>query len=79
MDPARLTLARRPLASSARRWLVLGAHLSAAAPRSVVVANGPFVNPECPSSPAMEYGFVIQNFWNNANQHVVPDPFGVVK
>jgi hypothetical protein len=23
--------------------------------------------------------FVIQNFWNNANQHVVPDPFGVVK
>lgn len=26
-----------------------------------------------------EYGFVTQNFWNNANQHVVPDPFGVVK
>jgi hypothetical protein len=26
-----------------------------------------------------EYGFVIQNFWNNANQHVVPDPFGMVK
>lgn len=26
-----------------------------------------------------EYGFVLQNFWNNANQHVVPDPFGVVK
>lgn len=26
-----------------------------------------------------EYGFVIQNFWNNANQHVVPDPFGNVK
>jgi len=26
-----------------------------------------------------EYGFVIQNFWNNANQHVVPDPFEQVK
>lgn len=26
-----------------------------------------------------EYGFVLQNFWNNANQHVVPDPFGVMK
>ena len=26
-----------------------------------------------------EYGFVLQNFWNNANGHVVPDPFGVVK
>lgn len=26
-----------------------------------------------------EYGAVIQNFWNNANQHVVPDPFGMVK
>ena len=26
-----------------------------------------------------EYGFVLQNFWNNANQHTVPDPFGVVK
>lgn len=26
-----------------------------------------------------EYGFVLQNFWNNANQHVVPDPFGVVR
>jgi nicotinamidase-related amidase len=26
-----------------------------------------------------EYGFVLQNFWNNANQHVVPDPFGIVK
>jgi nicotinamidase-related amidase len=26
-----------------------------------------------------EYGFVLQNFWNNANQHVVTDPFGVVK
>ena len=26
-----------------------------------------------------EYGFVAQNFWNNANQHIVPDPFGVVK
>ncbi len=26
-----------------------------------------------------EYGFVTQNFWNNANQHVVPDPFGMVK
>lgn len=26
-----------------------------------------------------EYGFAIQNFWNNANQHVVPDPFGMVK
>ena len=26
-----------------------------------------------------EYAFVIGNFWNNANQHVVPDPFGMVK
>jgi nicotinamidase-related amidase len=26
-----------------------------------------------------EYGFVLQNFWNNANQHVVSDPFGLVK
>lgn len=26
-----------------------------------------------------EYGFVIQNFWNNANGHIVPDPFGIVK
>ena len=26
-----------------------------------------------------EYGFVLQNFWNNANQHVVSDPFGMVK
>jgi nicotinamidase-related amidase len=26
-----------------------------------------------------EYGFILQNFWNNANQHVVPDPFGMVK
>ncbi|MEA1028056.1 isochorismatase family protein [Pseudomonas sp. N-137] len=26
-----------------------------------------------------EYGFVLQNFWNNANQRVVPDPFGLVK
>lgn len=26
-----------------------------------------------------EYGFVLQNYWNNANQHVVPDPFGMVK
>ncbi len=26
-----------------------------------------------------EYGFIVQNFWNNANQHVVPDPFGMVK
>jgi nicotinamidase-related amidase len=26
-----------------------------------------------------EYGFVLQNFWNNANQHKVPDPFGMVK
>ncbi len=26
-----------------------------------------------------EYGFVIENFWNNANQHTVSDPFGVVK
>jgi len=24
-----------------------------------------------------EYGFVLQNFWNNANQHVVQDPFGM--
>jgi nicotinamidase-related amidase len=26
-----------------------------------------------------EYGFVLQNFWNNANQHAVKDPFGIVK
>ena len=26
-----------------------------------------------------EYGFIVQNFWNNANQHTVPDPFGMVK
>jgi hypothetical protein len=26
-----------------------------------------------------EYGFVLQNFWNSANQQVVPDPFGMVK
>ena len=26
-----------------------------------------------------EYGFVLQNFWNNANEHKVPDPFGMVK
>ncbi|MDX2266169.1 MAG: isochorismatase family protein [Hyphomicrobiales bacterium] len=26
-----------------------------------------------------EYAFVLQNFWNNANGHVVADPFGIVK
>jgi nicotinamidase-related amidase len=26
-----------------------------------------------------EYGFVLQNFWNNANHKVVKDPFGMVK
>ena len=26
-----------------------------------------------------EYGFVLQNYWNNANGHTVPDPFGMVK
>lgn len=26
-----------------------------------------------------EYGFVVQNFWNNANQHAVADPFNIVK
>ena len=26
-----------------------------------------------------EYGWVAQNFWNNVNQHAVPDPFGTVK
>ncbi|NSY46447.1 isochorismatase family protein (plasmid) [Rhizobium sp. NIBRBAC000502774] len=26
-----------------------------------------------------EYGFVLQNFWNNANGHTVSDPFGMVK
>lgn len=26
-----------------------------------------------------EYGFVVQGFWNNANQRTVPDPFGIVK
>lgn len=24
-----------------------------------------------------EYGFVLQNFWNNAGQHTVPDPFEI--
>ncbi|MET7611917.1 isochorismatase family protein [Streptomyces seoulensis] len=26
-----------------------------------------------------EYGYLIQNFWNNANGHTVEDPFGQVK
>lgn len=26
-----------------------------------------------------EYGFLIQNFWDNANARTVPDPFGMVK
>jgi len=26
-----------------------------------------------------EYGWVVQSFWNNANQRAVPDPFGTVK
>jgi len=26
-----------------------------------------------------EYGFVLQNFWNNVGGHVVTDPFGLVK
>lgn len=26
-----------------------------------------------------EYGFVLDNFWNNANGHAVNDPFGFVK
>jgi nicotinamidase-related amidase len=26
-----------------------------------------------------EYGFVLQNYWNNANQKLVADPFGMVK
>ena len=26
-----------------------------------------------------EYGWVVDNFWNNANQRAVPDPFGTVK
>ena len=26
-----------------------------------------------------EYGFVLENFWNNANRHAVEDPFGMVK
>lgn len=25
------------------------------------------------------YGAVIENYWNNANQHTVKDPFGEVK
>lgn len=25
-----------------------------------------------------EYGFVLENFWNNANGRTVPDPFGMV-
>ncbi|GAB3272342.1 isochorismate family cysteine hydrolase YcaC [Sinomonas notoginsengisoli] len=34
---------------------------------------GPFTN-ELP-----EYGFIVQGFWNNANQRAVEDPFGTVK
>jgi len=26
-----------------------------------------------------EYGFLIQSFWNNANQRAIEDPFGTVK
>ena len=26
-----------------------------------------------------QYGFVIGDFWNNANQHTVSDSFGMVK
>jgi hypothetical protein len=26
-----------------------------------------------------EYEFLMQSFWNNANQHTIPDPFGMVK
>jgi hypothetical protein len=26
-----------------------------------------------------EYGWVVDNFWNNANRRAVPDPFGTVK
>lgn len=26
-----------------------------------------------------EYGYVLENFWNNVGGHVVPDPFGVVR
>lgn len=26
-----------------------------------------------------EYSFVVQNFWNNANQHIVNDPFGMIQ
>ena len=26
-----------------------------------------------------EYGYIIQGFWNNANGHTVPDPFGQVE
>lgn len=26
-----------------------------------------------------EYGLAVDNFWNNANGHTVPDPFGMVK
>jgi len=26
-----------------------------------------------------EFGFVPRNFWNTANGHAVPDPFGMVK
>lgn len=26
-----------------------------------------------------EYGFVLQNFWNNVGGHTVPDPFGMVR
>jgi len=39
---------------------------------SGVAMFDPFTN-ELP-----EYGFVIQGFWNNANQHVVKDPFDTV-
>jgi hypothetical protein len=26
-----------------------------------------------------EYGWIVQGFWNNANERSVPDPFGLVK
>jgi hypothetical protein len=26
-----------------------------------------------------EYGFLMQNFWNNANQHVLRNTFGAMK
>ncbi|MEU1367703.1 isochorismatase family protein [Streptomyces sp. NPDC005803] len=40
-------------------------------------SGGPLFAPYREDLP--EYGYVIQNFWNNANGHTVPDPFDQVE